>query len=163
MRYLEFERPIEELDRLIQQQEDYAGKTETDVDIEREIGSLRRKRQQLIRDLFYNLTPYQKIQLARHPDRPYCLDYIQLLMEDFQEFHGDRAFADDPALVPSERAPESRVDAHRGRQKLQSAIEALPEEQAQLVRMAYLEGKTHSEIAEATGLPFTEPGNLLRA
>jgi acetyl-CoA carboxylase carboxyl transferase subunit alpha len=97
MRYLDFERPIEELDRLIQQQEDYAQKT--DVDIEREIKALRRKRQQLIRDIFYNLTPYQKIQLARHPDRPYCHDYIRLLMKDFQEFHGDRLFGDDPALI----------------------------------------------------------------
>jgi RNA polymerase sigma-70 factor (ECF subfamily) len=61
---------------------------------------------------------------------------------------------EDPALVPSERAPESRVDARRKEHKLQEAITALPDEQAKLVRMAYIEGKSQSEIARATGLPI---------
>lgn len=123
MRYLEFERPIEELDRLIQQQEDYAHKT--DVDIEREIGSLRRKRHQLIRDIFYNLTPYQRIQLARHPDRPYCLDYIKLLMKDFQELHGDRNYGDDPALVGGFANFEGRTVMVVGHQKGRNTEENL--------------------------------------
>jgi acetyl-CoA carboxylase carboxyl transferase subunit alpha len=97
MRYLDFERPIEELDRIIQQQFDYAQKT--GLDMEGELESLRRKRLQVIRDIFYNLTPYQRIQLARHPDRPYCLDYVRLMLTDFVEMHGDRTYGDDPAIV----------------------------------------------------------------
>jgi acetyl-CoA carboxylase carboxyl transferase subunit alpha len=97
MRYLDFERPIEELDRLIQQQSDYAAKT--GLDMEGEIDGLRRRRHQIVRDIFYNLTPYQRIQLARHPDRPYCLDYVTLMTNDFVELHGDRCFGDDPAIV----------------------------------------------------------------
>lgn len=97
MRYLDFERPVEELDRLIQQQKDYQQKT--GLNMTGEIEALERKRHQLIRDIFYNLTPYQRIQLARHPERPYCLDYIRLMTTDFVELHGDRAFGDDPAMV----------------------------------------------------------------
>jgi acetyl-CoA carboxylase carboxyl transferase subunit alpha len=115
LRYLEFERPIEELDRLIQQQEDYAKKT--NFDMGKEIEGLQRKRHQLIRDIYYNLTPYQRIQLARHPDRPYCLDYIKLLMKDFEEFHGDRYFGDDPALVGGFANFEERTVMVIGHQK----------------------------------------------
>jgi acetyl-CoA carboxylase carboxyl transferase subunit alpha len=115
LRYLEFERPIEELDRLIQQQEDYAKKTSFDMG--REIEGLQRKRHQLIRDIYYNLTPYQRIHLARHPDRPYCLDYIRLLMTDFEELHGDRYFGDDPALVGGFANFEGRTVMVIGHQK----------------------------------------------
>jgi len=97
MRYLDFERPIEDLDRLIKEQEDYARKT--GVDLASEIESLQRRRNQLVRDTFYHLTPYQRIQLARHPERPYCLDYVNLLTSDFIELHGDRKFGEDPAIV----------------------------------------------------------------
>ncbi len=97
MKYLDFERPIDELDRIIQQQKDYFQKT--GFDVAGEIDALQRKRQQLVRDIFYNLTPYQKIQLARHPERPYCLDYIKMMTTDFLEMHGDRGFGDDPAVV----------------------------------------------------------------
>ncbi|MCA9447642.1 MAG: acetyl-CoA carboxylase carboxyltransferase subunit alpha, partial [Candidatus Omnitrophica bacterium] len=97
MRYLDFERPIEDLDRMINEQEDYTKKT--GVEMGNEIETLKRKRHQLIRDTFYHLTPYQRIQLARHPDRPYCLDYIRLLTSDFVELHGDRKFGEDPAIV----------------------------------------------------------------
>lgn len=97
MRYLDFERPLEDLDRIIKEQEAYAKKT--GVDLTGEIDSLKRRRQQLIRDTFYHLTPYQRIQLARHPERPYCLDYIRMLTTDFLELHGDRRFGEDPAVV----------------------------------------------------------------
>lgn len=115
MRYLDFERPVEELDRLIQQQYDYAQKT--GVEMNNEIEVLNRKRQQLIRDTYYNLTPYQKIQLARHPSRPYTLDYIRLMMTDFTELHGDRAFGDDAAMVGGFASLDGRTVMVVGHQK----------------------------------------------
>jgi acetyl-CoA carboxylase carboxyl transferase subunit alpha len=115
MRYLDFERPLEELDRIIQQQKQYHQKT--GLDMSGEIEALERKRHQLIRDIFYNLTPYQRIQLARHPERPYCLDYIQLMMDDFIEFHGDRGFADDPAIVAGMASLDGRTVMIVGHQK----------------------------------------------
>ena len=115
MKYLDFERPIEELDRIIQQQKDYYQKT--GFDVAGEIDALQRKRQQLIRDIFYNLTPYQKIQLARHPERPYCLDYIRMMCTDFLEMHGDRGFGDDPAVVGGLASLEGRSVMIIGHQK----------------------------------------------
>jgi len=115
LKYLDFERPIEELDRLIAQQSEYA--EESGVDLLGEIDALKRKRQQLLRDIFYNLTPYQRIQLARHPNRPYCLDYIHEMMSDFTEFHGDRSFYDDPAIVGGFANFEGRTVMVIGHQK----------------------------------------------
>lgn len=115
MRYLDFERPVEELDRLIQQQRDYQQKT--GLNMSGEIDALERKRHQLIRDIFYNLTPYQRIQLARHPERPYCLDYLRLMTTDFVELHGDRSFGDDPAMVGGFANLEGRTVMVIGHQK----------------------------------------------
>lgn len=115
MKYLDFERPIDELDRIIQQQKDYFQKT--GFDVAGEIEALQRKRHQLVRDIFYNLTPYQKIQLARHPERPYCLDYIRMMCTDFLEMHGDRGFGDDPAVVGGFTSLEGRTVMMIGHQK----------------------------------------------
>jgi acetyl-CoA carboxylase carboxyl transferase subunit alpha len=123
LKYLEFERPIEEMDRLIQEQLDYSQRA--GVDMNEEVEALQRKRHQLIRDIFYNLTPYQRIQLARHPNRPYCLDYIRLLTKDFVELHGDRLFGDDPAIVGGFANFEGRTVMVIGHQKGRNTEENL--------------------------------------
>src|SRR3990172_12263114 len=64
-----------------------------------ELERLRHEVAELKREFYAHLTPWQRTQLARHPQRPYTLDYVRLLFESFSEIHGDRAFADDPALV----------------------------------------------------------------
>ncbi len=95
--FLEFEQPIEELERKIEElrnmQDDSA------VDISRELNLLQKKSEKLTQDIYAKLTPWQISQVARHPQRPYSLDYIGALFSDFEELHGDRAFADDPAIV----------------------------------------------------------------
>jgi acetyl-CoA carboxylase carboxyl transferase subunit alpha len=97
MRYLDFERPLQELDQKIA---DLQSMQETHrLDLEAEIKALRSKRNQILESIFAGLHPYQRIQLARHPDRPYLLDYVKLLMTDFYELHGDRHFGDDAAIV----------------------------------------------------------------
>lgn len=95
--YLEFEKPIEELELKIEELKRLSdGK---DLDITSEIKKLEKKARDLRTEIFQNLTRWQKTQIARHPDRPYTLDYIELIAEDFMELHGDRVFSDDPAVV----------------------------------------------------------------
>ena len=95
--FLDFEQPIAELETKIDElrfaQEDSA------VDISAEIARLQKKSQSLTHGIYAKLTPWQISQVARHPQRPYTLDYIQHLFTDFEELHGDRSFADDYAIV----------------------------------------------------------------
>ncbi len=95
--YLEFEKPIIELDRKIQEMKDMA--SAGNIGFDSEISSLERKLSRIQNDVYSNLTRWQRIQLARHPLRPYCLDMISLIFTDFIELHGDRYFADDKAMV----------------------------------------------------------------
>src|SRR5437773_6038565 len=95
--FLDFEQPIADLqakiDELRYVHEDSA------VDISDEINRLAKKGQQLTKEIYSNLSAWQIAQVARHPQRPYTLDYIQAIFTDFEELHGDRAFADDPAII----------------------------------------------------------------
>lgn len=95
--FLDFEQPIAELETKIEElryvQDDSA------VDISAEIAKLAKKSQTLTKDIYAKLSAWQISQVARHPQRPYTLDYIRMLMTDFEELHGDRAYADDPAIV----------------------------------------------------------------
>ncbi|MDO4904488.1 MAG: acetyl-CoA carboxylase carboxyltransferase subunit alpha [Lautropia sp.] len=95
--YLDFEQPIAELENKIEQLRYMQG--ESVVDIAEEIDRLRVKCDSRLKDIYEKLTPWQMAMVARHPQRPYTLDYIGALMTDFHELHGDRAFADDPAIV----------------------------------------------------------------
>jgi acetyl-CoA carboxylase carboxyl transferase subunit alpha len=93
---LDFERPIIDLERKI---DELRGLSTSSVDFSSEIHELRQKARKLQEEVFAELTPQQKVQLSRHPARPYTLDYIDLLTEEFVELHGDRGFRDDPAIV----------------------------------------------------------------
>jgi len=95
--FLEFEQPISELETKIEElrfvQDDSA------VDISEEIERLQKKSQLLLKDIYAKLTPWQVAQLARHPQRPYTLDYVNDIFTDFHELHGDRSFADDLSFI----------------------------------------------------------------
>ncbi len=93
---LEFERPVIDLERKIQE---LRGLSTDAVDFSAEIRKLEQKARKLQKEVFADLTAQQKVQLARHPARPYMMDYVHLLMDDFVELHGDRSFRDDPAIV----------------------------------------------------------------
>jgi acetyl-CoA carboxylase carboxyl transferase subunit alpha len=93
---LEFERPIIDLEKKISE---LRGLSTEAVDFSSEIRKLEQKSRKLQKEIFAELTAQQKVQLARHPARPYMLDYVSLLMDDFVELHGDRSFHDDPAIV----------------------------------------------------------------
>ena len=95
--YLDFEQPIAELEAKIEELR-YVG-DDSEINIGEEITKLQEKSRSLTRSIFSKLTPWQTSKLARHPMRPYTLDYIDRIFTDFQELHGDRSFADDPAIV----------------------------------------------------------------
>ena len=92
---LEFEKPIKELENKIQEMRGL----EDNLDIEDEIKKLEEKVITLKKNIYKNLTRWQRVQLARHPERPYTLDYISMITEDFIELHGDRLYKDDKAIV----------------------------------------------------------------
>ncbi len=92
---LEFEKPIVELEKKI---EEMKALTDT-LDIQPQIDELEQQVDKLRADIYRNLTRWQRVQIARHPDRPYTLDYITHCFEDFVELHGDRTYRDDPAIV----------------------------------------------------------------
>ena len=95
--FLEFEQPIAELETKIEELR-YV-QSESAVDISEEIDRLSKKSTQLTKDIYASLSPWQVTQIARHPQRPYTLDYVNELFTDFQEMHGDRHFQDDLSIV----------------------------------------------------------------
>jgi acetyl-CoA carboxylase carboxyl transferase subunit alpha len=94
---LDFEKPILELEKKIQELKNYSSGKK--IDLSPELKRLEEKLESLRKETYSNLTPWQRVQLARHPQRPYTLDYIALMMTDFLELHGDRSFSDDKAII----------------------------------------------------------------
>ena len=96
--YLDFEKPISELEAQTQKLTETHEKNKN-LDISKELSQLEGKTEKLLHEIYDNLNAWQISQVSRHPQRPYTLDYIEKLFTDFEELHGDRAFADDPAIV----------------------------------------------------------------
>ncbi|NIA28912.1 MAG: acetyl-CoA carboxylase carboxyltransferase subunit alpha [Actinobacteria bacterium] len=94
---LEFEKPIAEIEKKIAELREYS--ISEDIEIQNEVERLEVKAQKLRKETYSKLTRWQRVQLARHPERPYTLDYISRMIDDFVELHGDRSFRDDPAIV----------------------------------------------------------------
>ena len=96
--YLDFEKPISELEAQTEKLKETHDKNKN-LDISKELIQLEGKTEKLLHEIYDNLNAWQISQVSRHPQRPYTLDYIQKIFTDFEELHGDRAFADDPAIV----------------------------------------------------------------
>ncbi|MCK9595470.1 MAG: acetyl-CoA carboxylase carboxyltransferase subunit alpha [Candidatus Omnitrophica bacterium] len=97
MANLDFEKPIAELEKKIHELKSFTA--DKKIDLSSEAKKLEEKLETLKKDIYTKLTPWQRVQIARHPQRPYTLDYIGMMMTDFLELHGDRGFADDKAIV----------------------------------------------------------------
>ncbi len=95
--YLEFERPIAELEKKISDMKDFS--RGENIELSGEIASLEKKLERLREEIYSSLTRWQRVQISRHPRRPYTLDFIELMCTDFIELHGDRGYADDKAMV----------------------------------------------------------------
>jgi acetyl-CoA carboxylase carboxyl transferase subunit alpha len=105
--YLDFEKPIGELETRVAELRETA--SNGPVDIDAEVEKLETKAAKLLRDTYAKLTPWQKAQVARHPERPHFKDYVAGIAEDFIPLAGDRAFGDDPAIIGG----FARIDGHR--------------------------------------------------
>ena len=115
MAVLEFEKPILELEKKIVELKKFS--FEKKIDLTREIEKIEERLEALKGEIYGNLTPWQKVQIARHPDRPTTLDYIQMIMSDFIELHGDRLYGDDKAMVTGFVRLEGKKLAIVGHQK----------------------------------------------
>jgi len=121
--YLDFEQSIADLEAKIEALRSTGN--DRDLNLNEEINRLRAKSRKLTESIFTNLTPWQISQLARHPLRPYTLDYIKRLFTEFEELHGDRAFADDPAIVAGVARLDGRPVMVIGHQKGRDTREKL--------------------------------------
>jgi len=148
---LPFEKPVVELVTRVKELRELA---ETDHHFEPELRRLEEKASRLARELFADLTPWQKVQLSRHPNRPYTLDYVEHLFEDWQELHGDRRFGDDPAIVGGLARYRGRSVVVVGHQKGRSTKEKVTRNFGQ----AHPEGNRKAcrlyELASRFGLPI---------
>lgn len=95
--FYDFEKPIAELEKKIDEMKEYS--TGSGVDLGEDVDRLKKKADKLKKEIYSKLTPWQRYQLAKHPERPYTLDYIERIVTDFQELHGDRLFSDDNAMI----------------------------------------------------------------
>jgi acetyl-CoA carboxylase carboxyl transferase subunit alpha len=112
---LEFEKPIAELERQIEELRRLS--TQRGLDVQREIAPLEERLAELRAEIYRNLTPLQRVQVARHPRRPYTLDYLTTVFSDFVELHGDRLYRDDPAIVGGMARLDGRAVVVIGQQK----------------------------------------------
>jgi len=148
---LEFERPILELEAKIQELKQFAEVEK--VDFSTEIARLERKVARLQEEVFANLTPWQRTQIARHPNRPYTMDYIRLMLTDFIELHGDRAFADDRAIVGGLARLEGMPLVVIGHQKGRDTKEKLARNFAMANPEGYRKALRLMKMAEKFGKP----------
>jgi len=151
LNFLEFEQPIAELEAKIDELH-YIG-DDADVNINDEITKLKEKSCTLTETIFSNLTPWQVSQLARHPQRPYSLDYIIRIFSDFEELHGDRHFADDHAIVGGLARLDERPVMVIGQQKGRDTREKLQRNFGMPRPEGYRKALRLMEMAERFGLP----------
>jgi acetyl-CoA carboxylase carboxyl transferase subunit alpha len=152
LNFLDFEQPIAELEAKIDELR-YLG-DDAEINIAEEINRLRAKSRTLTKSIFSNLTPWQVAQLARHPQRPYTLDYLPLMFSDFQELHGDRMYADDLAIVGGPARLENRAVMVIGHQKGRDTKERVRRNYGMPKPEGYRKALRLMKMAERFGLPL---------
>jgi len=152
LNFLDFEQPIAELEAKIEELR-YVG-DDAEINISEEIARLQAKSRSLTESIFTNLTAWQVAQLARHPQRPYTLDYIDRIFTEFQELHGDRSFADDPAIVGGVARLEGRPVMVIGQQKGRDTKEKLHRNFGMPRPEGYRKAQRLMETAERFKLPL---------
>jgi len=152
MRYLDFENPIVDLERKIEELVKFSEKEKIDVSFE--IKNLEGKLFDLKKDIYQNLSSWQRIQIARHPDRPYTLDYVKKLFSGFIEFHGDRHFSDDKALITGIGELEGSKVAVVGHQKGRETKEKLERSFGCAHPEGYRKALRIMKMADKFGLPI---------
>ena len=151
--HLEFEKPIAELEEKIEELERVSAKEEDGIDFSAEIQKLKTKCQEKTKDIFSKLNASQITQIARHPDRPYTLDYIEHLITDFKELHGDRHYADDAAMIAGIGKFKGRPVAVIGQQKGRDAKERTYRNWGMARPEGYRKAQRVMDMAEKFNLP----------
>lgn len=150
--YLDFEQPIAELEEKIEQLR-HVG-SDTEINISDEILKLESKSRELTKSVFKNLTAWQVAQLARHPKRPYTLDYIHHIFTDFHELHGDRSFSDDKAVVAGLARLNGQPVMVIGQQKGRDTKEKIERNFGMMHPEGYRRAKRLMELAEKFNVPL---------
>jgi len=148
---LPFEKPVVEIVARVRELRDLAT---TDRALEPELKRLEEKATKLARELFAELSPWQKVQLSRHPNRPYALDYIQRIFQDFVELHGDRSFGDDAAIVAGFARLRGRSVVVVGHQKGRGAKENVKRNFGMPHPEGYRKARRIYDLASRFGLPI---------
>jgi acetyl-CoA carboxylase carboxyl transferase subunit alpha len=162
--WLDFEKPIVELEQKIAELRAFAGRER--LEFSEELQRLEAKAERLRKEVYANLTSWQRVQLARHPRRPYMLDYVGALLTDFVELHGDRAFADDPAIVGGTARFNGRPIMVLGHQKGRTTKEKMtrnfgmphPEGYRKALRLMLLAEKFGAPVLSLVDTPGAFPG-----
>jgi acetyl-CoA carboxylase carboxyl transferase subunit alpha len=151
LNYLDFEKPIAELETRVSELRETANTS--DIDIDAEVGRLETKANKLLRDTYAKLTPWQKAQVARHPDRPHFKDLIAGIADDFVPLAGDRSFADDPAIIGG----FARIDGRRvmllGHEKGDDTVSRLKHNFGMAKPEGYRKAIRLMKLADQFGLP----------
>jgi acetyl-CoA carboxylase carboxyl transferase subunit alpha len=161
---LEFEKPVADLAAKIDELQRLGDSS--DIDTAEEIAALRSKLEKTRHRVFKNLTPWQRVQLARHPMRPYTLDYVERIFTDFLEFHGDRRFADDAAIVGGfaklDGRPVMVVGTQKGRDTKENVYRNFgcphPEGYRKALRLMKLADKAGTPVISIIDTPGAFPG-----
>ena len=164
LNFLDFEQPIADLEAKIEELR-HVG-TDSEVNIDEEIDRLKAKSRELTKSIFSDLSAWQIAQLARHPQRPYTLDYLGAMFTDFEELHGDRSFGDDPALIGGIGRLDGRSVMVIGHQKGRTTKEKLdrqfgmprPEGYRKALRLMRMAEKFHLPILTFIDTPGAYPG-----
>lgn len=152
LNFLEFEQPIAELEAKIEELR-FVG-DDSEINISEEIERLKGKSETLTRSIFSKLSAWQIAQIARHPMRPYTMDYLGMLVPDFQELHGDRMYADDPAIVAGVGRLDGRAIMFIGHQKGRDTKERVRRNYGMPKPEGYRKAQRLMRLAEKFSLPI---------
>jgi acetyl-CoA carboxylase carboxyl transferase subunit alpha len=151
LKFLEFEKPIAELEAKIEELR-FVG-DDAEININEEVSRLKGKSEALTQNIFSKLSSWQVAQVARHPMRPYTADYLKLLAPDFQELHGDRMFADDPAIIGGIGRLDGRAIMFIGHQKGRDTKERVRRNYGMPKPEGYRKAQRLMKMAEKFSLP----------
>jgi len=162
--YLDFEQPIAELQAKIDELRNVG--TDNAINLDEEIQRLQAKMRQEIKSIFKNLTPWQISQLSRHPQRPYTLDYVEKIFDEFHELHGDRTYADDHAIVGGLARFRGRAVVFIGQQKGRDTKAKIfrnfgmprPEGYRKALRLLHMAARFHLPLVTFIDTPGAYPG-----
>ncbi|ANO53084.1 acetyl-CoA carboxylase carboxyltransferase subunit alpha [Woeseia oceani] len=152
LKFLEFEQPIAELEAKIDELR-FVG-DDSEINISEEVARLKNKSESLTKNIFSKLSAWQIAQLARHPMRPYTADYLRMLAPDFQELHGDRMYADDPAIIGGIGRIDGRAVMFIGHQKGRDTKERVRRNYGMPKPEGYRKAQRLMRMAERFSLPI---------